>query len=129
MRWGISNEVSNTHMATTICLNEIKTCVKYSLGPNFIALLSHRYGARVLPTRIISKEFEIFKNEITDNTELNDNENVSITFLDKNGEMFRITNLLEHCYQLDKNEIPPRYKLKHIDEILSDFDENVINVY
>ena len=36
MRWGISHELNNTHMATTICLNEIKTCQKYSVGPNFI---------------------------------------------------------------------------------------------
>ncbi len=36
MRWGISNEVTNTHMATTICLNEIATCQNLSIGPNFI---------------------------------------------------------------------------------------------
>jgi hypothetical protein len=26
MRWGINNEVTDTHMTTTICLNEIKIC-------------------------------------------------------------------------------------------------------
>lgn len=36
MRWGIGNEVNNTHMATTICLNEIKICKELSIGPNFI---------------------------------------------------------------------------------------------
>ncbi len=51
MRWGINNEVSNTHMATTICLNEIKICQQSSLGPN-------RYGNRALPTRIIQAEYE-----------------------------------------------------------------------
>ena len=39
MRWGISNEVTNTHMATTICLNEIATCQNLSIGPNFIVKL------------------------------------------------------------------------------------------
>ena len=36
MRWGIASEVSNTHMATTICLNEIEICQQLSAGPNFI---------------------------------------------------------------------------------------------
>ena len=36
-----------------------------------------------------------------------------------------INNLLEWCYELDKNEMPPRYKLRRIDEILTSFDEKV----
>jgi hypothetical protein len=36
-----------------------------------------------------------------------------------------ITNLLEWCYQLDENEMPPRYKLRRIDEILAGFEEKV----
>lgn len=36
MRWGISNEITNNHLTTTVCLNEIKNCQKNSAGPNFI---------------------------------------------------------------------------------------------
>ena len=36
MRWGISHEITSSHMTTTVCLNEIKNCQKYSAGPNFI---------------------------------------------------------------------------------------------
>ena len=36
MRWGISHEMSNSHMSTTVCLNEIKNCQNFSTGPNFI---------------------------------------------------------------------------------------------
>ncbi len=36
MRWGISNELTNGHLATSICLDEVKKSQKYSLGPNFI---------------------------------------------------------------------------------------------
>ncbi len=43
MRWGISTEITNGHLTTTICLNEIKTCQKYSVGPNFI-VKSHFYS-------------------------------------------------------------------------------------
>ncbi len=39
MRWGISHEATNTHMATTICLNEVKTSQKLSIGPNFIVMI------------------------------------------------------------------------------------------
>ena len=36
MRWGISNELTNSHSATAVCLNEIKNCQNNSIGPNFI---------------------------------------------------------------------------------------------
>lgn len=36
MRWGISHELTNSHQATTICLNEIKISQQQSIGPNFI---------------------------------------------------------------------------------------------
>jgi len=36
MRWGIASDVTNTHMATSICLNEIDICQDLSIGHNFI---------------------------------------------------------------------------------------------
>lgn len=36
MRWGINSEITNSHLTTTICLNEIRNCQKFSAGPNFI---------------------------------------------------------------------------------------------
>ena len=36
MRWGISTEITTSHLTTSVCLNEIKNCQKYSVGPNFI---------------------------------------------------------------------------------------------
>ena len=36
MRWGISHELTNTHCATKVCIDEIKNCKKNSVGPNFI---------------------------------------------------------------------------------------------
>lgn len=38
MRWGISNEITTSHMTTTVCLNEIKNCQNSSVGPNFIVI-------------------------------------------------------------------------------------------
>lgn len=36
MRWGISNDVTNNHMASNICMNEIKNSQRVSIGPNFV---------------------------------------------------------------------------------------------
>jgi hypothetical protein len=36
MRWGISDEATNNHMAANICMNEIKNSQNASIGPNFV---------------------------------------------------------------------------------------------
>lgn len=36
-----------------------------------------------------------------------------------------IENMLEFCYELDDNETPARYRLKHIDKIIQNYQENV----
>jgi hypothetical protein len=36
MRWGISNDASIDHSTADICLNEIQSSVKNSIGPYFI---------------------------------------------------------------------------------------------
>lgn len=36
-----------------------------------------------------------------------------------------IENLFIECYQLDENETPARYKLKHLDRLLPGFDDKV----
>lgn len=36
MRWGVPSDASEYHGTTQLCLNEIKNCKMYSIGPNFI---------------------------------------------------------------------------------------------
>ena len=36
MRWGISSEATNNHMASSICMNEIRNSQKSSIGINFV---------------------------------------------------------------------------------------------
>ena len=36
MRWGVRDEMTNEHMTTSLCMNELRGCQKYSMGPNFI---------------------------------------------------------------------------------------------
>jgi hypothetical protein len=39
MRWGISDEATNNHMAANICMNEIKNSQYSSIGPNFVVII------------------------------------------------------------------------------------------
>ena len=41
MRWGISDESTNDHMATELCLQEITNCQQLSTGPNFVVSVAH----------------------------------------------------------------------------------------
>ena len=34
-------------------------------------------------------------------------------------------DILEHCYQIDENEIPFHYKLKNINKIMIDYNQKV----
>lgn len=97
---------------------------------NFIfwkGFLSHRYGTRSLPTRIIRREYEIFKSEIEANSELKLLD-FSFSYDNKEEISLNISNLFEFCYQLDENEIPARYRLKHMDKIIPSFNDKVIKL-
>ena len=39
MRFGISDEATNQHLTTTICLEEIQKCLDQSTGPAFIVII------------------------------------------------------------------------------------------
>jgi len=85
--------------------------------------MSHRYGSRSLPTRIIAKEYDTMLKEIREHEHFEDSE---ISFRHENSENkrnFVLKNLLEDCYELDMNEIPYRYKLKELDKLIPDYNE------
>ncbi len=79
-------------------------------------MLSQRYGSREIPNNIAETEFEILKEEI------NRSKNTDFSFkYDSNDIRINIKNLVEDCFRLDENEIPKKYKLLHIDEILPEY--------
>ena len=85
--------------------------------------MSHRYGTRCLPTRVIAKEFETLRNELKENEHFRPDE-LSFQADDPDTERkFLIENLLENCYELDMNEIPHRYKLKELEKIIPKYNE------
>jgi hypothetical protein len=112
------------------------------------ALLSHRYGARCLPTRIVADEYTKLLNEIKSheddydlsfvytNQKKRENDEKEDEAANDNEETKKevsvdmdVTNLLEHCYELDENEIPARFKLKHLDKIFNNYNPKVLKLY
>uniref|UniRef100_A0A8C4XB11 NACHT and WD repeat domain containing 1 n=1 Tax=Erpetoichthys calabaricus TaxID=27687 RepID=A0A8C4XB11_ERPCA len=58
-RWGVRDAIIVDHKTTELCLREIKSCQKLSVGPTFTALIGNRYGYRPIPRVIEEKEFEM----------------------------------------------------------------------
>jgi len=40
LRWGVTDEVINDHQVAALCLREITTCQRLSVGPNFVVSIS-----------------------------------------------------------------------------------------
>jgi hypothetical protein len=52
LRWGIGEEAMRDQLTTRICLSEIERCQRIARRPNFLLLLSDRFGWRPLPAEI-----------------------------------------------------------------------------
>lgn len=83
--------------------------------------MSHRYGSISLPTRIIKEEYELFESELK---KVKDSFDLEFVF-EKDDVKMNVDNLFEYCYELDENEIPARYKLKHLDATIPGYDQKV----
>jgi hypothetical protein len=95
-------------------------CSLINLSLYFKGLLSHRYGSRDLPTRILADEFKILKDEMKTNPtfDISYKYESSVCMIEKD-------DIIDHCYQLDENEIPFRYRLKNINKIIPDYLQKV----
>ena len=86
------------------------------------AFLSERYGARSIPNIIKIREYNILKNEIEYFKEFD----THFEYLNnENGFSLVIENMFDFCYEFDDNEIPSSFRLKNIDKIIPDYNENV----
>ena len=61
MRWGVREEMTNEHLTSEICLQELATCQELSIGPNFVYFGGQKYGYRPIPTFIASEELKMIK--------------------------------------------------------------------
>ena len=79
----------------------------------------------MLPTRILSNEFDILMKEIQENLDIY---NDYIVF--KHAEKaIETENLVKFCYNLDENEVPHRYRLLSISRIIPDYKNGVFIHY
>lgn len=88
---------------------------------NIKSFLSHRYGQRMLPNEIELHKFQILKEECLKSCDLSFSLNLP------NETSIEIENLLEHCYNLDENEIPKKYKLLNAYSIIPGFQLKVFD--
>ncbi|KAL5018770.1 hypothetical protein ScPMuIL_004492 [Solemya velum] len=95
MRWGVTDDSINDHSGEKLCLKEVETCQRVSLGPNFVALTGDRYGYRPIPVEIDVSRFEDLLTTVT---------------TDSSGDR----ELLLTWYRRDDNAVPPVYVLQPI---------------
>lgn len=121
MRWGIPSDAYEYHGTTELCLNEIKNCIKYSIGANFVTFIGQKYGLRPLPRRVEANEFETIKEQIL---KLNEDLTLKFEFKLNNDEQlftYELTNIVDECYKLDLNSMPNKYRLLPISKIVADY--------
>ncbi|XP_069505306.1 NACHT domain- and WD repeat-containing protein 1 [Ambystoma mexicanum] len=103
MRWGVRDDAAVDHMTTELCLKEIESCQKMSVGPSFIALIGNRYGYRPVPRVIDEMEYGILYGRMQ-------------------GDDGAI-QLLDQWFWKDENAVPPVYVLQPITTHLPHYDD------
>ncbi|XP_064187441.1 NACHT domain- and WD repeat-containing protein 1 [Anguilla rostrata] len=103
MRWGVRDTIAVDHMTTELCLQEIQSCKRMSVGPTFTVLLGNRYGYRPIPRLIPENEFELLLSKLT-----KDQEGVG---------------LLTDWFWKDDNSVPSTYVLQPITTHLPHYDD------
>ncbi|XP_015220730.2 NACHT domain- and WD repeat-containing protein 1 [Lepisosteus oculatus] len=104
MRWGVRDTIVMDHMTTELCLQEIQSCRRVSVGPTFTALVGNRYGYRPIPRVIRDEEFELL-----------------LSKLHPDGDAVK---LLSQWFWKDENSVPPVYILQPITTHLRHYDDN-----
>ena len=70
-----------------LCMNELRGCQKYSMGPNFIYFGGQKYGYRPIPSEIDTEELS--------------------KLIDVLETMGNDTSLLRKWYRKDNNKVSP----------------------
>ncbi|XP_054714444.1 NACHT and WD repeat domain-containing protein 2-like [Uloborus diversus] len=102
MRWGVTDEATDDHLTTELCMTEIQNCQRLSMGPNFVTFLGQKYGYRPIPTVIDGKEYRMIRDCL------------AALSLDN--------SLMDRWYREDTNAVPSVYILQSISTILVNFN-------
>uniref|UniRef100_H3BFE0 NACHT and WD repeat domain containing 1 n=1 Tax=Latimeria chalumnae TaxID=7897 RepID=H3BFE0_LATCH len=106
MRWGVRDVVAVDHKTTELCIKEIESCQRMSVGPTFIALVGNRYGYRPIPRLIEHQEFEVLSSQL---------------MCDESA-----CELLHDWFWKDENAVPPVYILQPITSHLPHYDDKTL---
>jgi hypothetical protein len=90
---------------------------------NVKTLLSHRYGYRSLPERVLATEFDILADQLK-----SDQFDMDYTFKyegDDPHANLNLDNLLDFCYKLNENELPPRRNLIPLEDVFENYTPKV----
>jgi WD40 repeat protein len=91
LRWGVGTEAALDQQALPICLTEVKRCRDISPRPNFVVLLSERYGWRPPPAQIPAGDFDAILEHVDDPD---------------------ARSLVQDWYERDDNGVPPAFLLR-----------------
>lgn len=72
-----------------------------------------------MPERILSTEFETLKSELKSDMDL------KFKYDEDPDAKIEVDNLFEHCYELDENEQPCRYRLIRLEKCFPDYSPKV----
>ncbi|XP_038079386.1 NACHT domain- and WD repeat-containing protein 1-like isoform X1 [Patiria miniata] len=104
MRWGVRDNATADHLTSALCIKEIETCKRLSMGPHFVGFLGNKYGYRPLPPVVESAHFE----KLT----------CSVQSLGVEPDE---SQLLANWYVQDTNATPPVHVLQPITSRLPNF--------
>ena len=93
--------MTDEHMTTALCMNELRGCQKYSMGVNFIYFGAQKYGYRPVPAEIDTAELEMLREALV--------------------AMGNDVHLLDKWYRKDTNKVPPESVLLPITTHLPHF--------
>ncbi|XP_059172229.1 NACHT and WD repeat domain-containing protein 2-like isoform X2 [Physella acuta] len=109
LHWGLSPQMMTCQSdLTSLRIREIQRCHGLSAGPNFIAFIGQKYGPVSLPDVIMSEEYDAIR----------------LALHGHRGRDTRNAPLLDRCYVMDGNNIPPVYILKEKSVLLAEVQAN-----
>ena len=103
MRWGIREDASDDHTTRSVCLSELSSCKRLSVGPHFVALLGQKYGFRTFPAAIEVAVFDMLR----------------ATLLEQRDK-YQVS-LLAEWFRVDDNMVPAHYVLQPVSSKIPEF--------
>jgi len=126
MRWGIREDASDDHSTRSVCLSELSSCKRLSVGPHFVALLGQKYGFRTFPAAIEVTVFELLRAALLEQAgeESKQAEGESKQAEEESKQQQQAVHqisLLAEWFRVDDNMVPAHYVLRSVSSKIPEF--------